>query len=315
MNVKKAKIAAMVAAIAAAVLMLLFLKTVQDGQPKYVAVLEAAQQINKGDAMNSVNFTQANVEETSVAPGAVLASDVESIKNMYAAADIYAGEQITRQRLTSEQPSADDIEDGASLADSIPDGMRTFTMTVSQPTQSASNMIRPGDTVDLLAYYTDAEEKTTTGAQATKEKYVADALTVAAVDQYTESQEKAAQQAAQANNANNAGMGAAGTQGAGTQGTGTDGTAQGGTQSSSSSQTDASQGGQGAQAQTSSGTDSSIEQVTSYATVTLIVTPDQVKQLNYLQNYGATLTLTLRGKDDKANADHGEFKFEGVSGL
>lgn len=307
MNVKKAKIAAIVAAIAAAVLMLLFLKTVQDGQPKYVAVLEAAQQINKGEAMNSVNFTQANIEETSVAPGAVLASDVESIKNMYAAADIYAGEQITRQRLTSEQPSADDIEDSASLADSIPDGMRTFTMTVSQPTQSASNMIRPGDTVDLLAYYTDTTEQSATGAQATKEKYVADALTVAAVDQYTESQEKAAQQAAQANNANNAGMGAAGTQGAGT-----DGTAQGSTQSSSASQAD---GSQGAQAQDYAGTDSSTVQVTSYATVTLIVTPDQVKQLNYLQNYGATLTLTLRGKDDKANADHGEFKFEGVSGL
>lgn len=311
MNVKKAKIVAIVAAIAAAVLMLLFLKTVQDGQPKYVAVLEAAQQINKGDAMNSVNFTQANVEETSVAPGAVLASDVESIKNMYAAADIYAGEQITRQRLTSEQPSADDIEDGASLADSIPDGMRTFTMTVSQPTQSASNMIRPGDTVDLLAYYTDL-----TG-QATKEKYVADALTVAAVDQYTESQEKAAQQAAQANNANSAGMGVAGAQGAGTQGTGADGTAQGGTQSSSS-QADASQGGQSGQSgqtQSTSGTENSTTQATSYATVTLIVTPDQAKQLNYLQNYGATLTLTLRGKDDKANADHGEFKFEGVSGL
>lgn len=308
MNVKKAKIVAIVAAIAAAVLMLLFLKTVQDGQPKYVAVLEAAQQINKGDAMNSVNFTQANVEETSVAPGAVLASDVESIKNMYAAADIYAGEQITRQRLTSEQPSADDIEDGTSLADSIPDGMRTFTMTVSQPTQSASNMIRPGDTIDLLAYYTDL-----TG-QATKEKYVADALTVAAVDQYTESQEKAAQQAAQANNANSAGMGVAGAQGTGTQGTGADGTAQGGTQSSSS-QADASQGGQSGQTQSTSGTENNTTQATSYATVTLIVTPDQAKQLNYLQNYGATLTLTLRGKDDKANADHGEFKFEGVSGL
>ena len=312
MNVKKAKIVAIIAAVAAAVLMLLFLKTVQDGQPKYVAVLEAAQQIKKGDAMNSVNFTQANVEETSVAPGAVLASDVESIKNMYAAADIYAGEQITRQRLTNEQPAADDIEDDASLADSIPDGMRTFTMTVSQPTQSASNMIRPGDTVDLLAYYTDAAEQSATGAQATKEKYVADALTVAAVDQYTESQEKTAQQASQANNA---GMGAAGTQGAGTQGTGADDTAQGGTQSSSASQADASQGGQSAQAQSSYGTDSSTAQVTSYATVTLIVTPDQAKQLNYLQNYGATLTLTLRGKDDKANAGHGEFKFEGVSGL
>lgn len=312
MNVKKAKVIAIIAAVAAAGLMLLFIKTVQDGQLKYVAVLEAAQQVNKGDAMNSVNFTQANIEETSVAPGAVFASDVESIKNMYAAADIYAGEQITRQRLTNEQPSADDIEDSASLADSIPDGMRTFTMTVSQPTQSASNMVRPGDTVDILAYYTDAEEKSTTDAQETKEKYVADALTVAAVDQYTESQEKAAQQAAQANNTD---MGAAETQESDTQGTGTDGTAQSGTQSSSASQTDASQSGQGAQAQDTSGTGSSTAQITSYATVTMIVTPDQAKQLNYLQNYGATLTLTLRGKDDKADADHGEFKFEGVSGL
>ena len=84
MNAKKAKIVAVIAAIAAAGLVAFFIKTVQDNQPKYVAVLEAAQQIQKGDAMNSVSFTQAEIEETSVAPGAVLAADVESIKNMYA---------------------------------------------------------------------------------------------------------------------------------------------------------------------------------------------------------------------------------------
>lgn len=309
MNAKKAKIVAVIAAIAAAGLVAFFIKTVQDNQPKYVAVLEAAQQIQKGDAMNSVSFTQAEIEETSVAPGAVLAADVESIKNMYAASDIYAGEQITRQRLTTEQPSADDTEDGASLADSIPDGMRTFTMTVSQPTQSASNMIRPGDTVDLLAYYTDqTEQNQQNQQQVTKEKYVADALTVAAVDQFTQQQEKAAQ--AQSSGENENGNSAV----TGTQGTNTQtGAAQGSdTQSTSASQTNDSQS---SQTQSTSDTENSATQATSYATVTLIVTPDQAKQLNYLQNYGATLTLTLRGKDDKANADHSEFKFEGVSGL
>ena len=308
MNAKKAKIVAVIAAIAAAGLVAFFIKTVQDNQPKYVAVLEAAQQIQKGNSMNSVSLTQAEIEETSVAPDAVLAADVESIKNMYAASDIYAGEQITRQRLTTEQPSADDTEDGASLADSIPDGMRTFTMTVSQPTQSASNMIRPGDTVDLLAYYTDSSEQAAQGGQATKEKYIADALTVAAVDQFTQQQEKAAQ--AQSSGENGNGYSAAtGTQGTNTQ---TGATQESDAQSSSVSQTN---NGQSGQTQSTSNAENSTTQATSYATVTLIVTPDQAKQLNYLQNYGATLTLTLRGKDDKTNADHSEFKFEGVSGL
>lgn len=285
MGTKKLKILAVVIAITAAVLAALYMKKLQDEQPQYASVIEASVTIPKGTAITTDMLKSADIEVSSVAAGVVTVDAVDSLNGMYAKTDIYAGEQIIQSRLTDTAPTTKELTGNTGL--DVPKGMRTFTMIVSSAAQSADNLIAPGNHVDILRYHVETKDD---GKQEATEKYVADDLTVAAVDQLTEAQQQAeAQTAAQQAQQNAAAQSAA------------DGT----TSSSLSADTSS----------MASSTTETTSTPLSYASVTLYVTPDQAKQLTFMQNNGDTLTMTLRNDEDADNASHESFTIEGVDRL
>ena len=86
----------------------------------------------------------------SVLPNSV--TDLESVVGMVMNSDMYAGEQVLASRLV-QMGAADAASD--TLAYVVEPGMRAVTVAVG-PTSGLSNMIRPGNSVDLVMYYTDS---------------------------------------------------------------------------------------------------------------------------------------------------------------
>ena len=90
----------------------------------------------------------------SVLPNAV--TDLQSVIGMVMNSDMYAGEQVLSSRLVR-LGAADAASD--SLAYVVQSGMRAVTVNVSI-NSGVANMIRPGNHVDVVAYYTIPEETT-----------------------------------------------------------------------------------------------------------------------------------------------------------
>ena len=101
--------------------------------------------------------TEAIITE-SVLPNAV--TDVSEVVGMVMNSDMVAGEQVISNRLVR-LGASDATSD--SLAYVVQPGMRAVTINVST-SSGLANMLRPGNRVDVVAYYSYAEEAPNAGS-------------------------------------------------------------------------------------------------------------------------------------------------------
>lgn len=148
---KKIKLIALFAALIAALGIYQFLKETGKPQetPRTPVVVAAV------DIPENTRITPEMVCLQPVATEALLANhvkDINSVVGMVLSSDVYAGEQIVTNRLvrTGEADKSD------TLAYVVKPGMRAITVSAGQAT-GISNMVKPGNRVDLLLNYSYEE--------------------------------------------------------------------------------------------------------------------------------------------------------------
>ena len=193
METARFKIIAIIAAVVTAVLAFYYLNRVEASKPVQTTVLEAVSDIPAGTFITSDMIQPAEIYESDVIPSAT--NDSENVVGMYATSDMYAGEQISTQKVTDQAASSS----VSSFSYKIPEGMRTVTIAID-PTTSVANMIQVGDHVDILATYTktveekknrpenadedaDSSDTTEVSTGETVTRFIADNIEVAALDQ------------------------------------------------------------------------------------------------------------------------------------
>ena len=108
-----------------------------------VGVIAAARDIMAGEALDESKLKQIEVPRRYAEPGAIAAMN-DAVARV-AAVPIKAGSQLTRA--VARLP-----RDGFGLAGLIPAGRRAFSIALPS-SRSAAGLIRPGDSVDLLATF------------------------------------------------------------------------------------------------------------------------------------------------------------------
>lgn len=180
METAKVKIIAVIAAVVTAALAFYYLRQVNESKPVETTVLQAATNIPSGAKITEDMLTKATVYEPDVIPAAATSTD--QLIGMYADTNIYAGEQISTQKVTDQSASSN----VTSFSYKIPKGMRTVTISID-PTTSVAGMLQVGDHVDIIATYTkqgtakDANGNPTDGGTVTR--FIADNIEIAALDQ------------------------------------------------------------------------------------------------------------------------------------
>ena len=175
---KKLKLIALFAALIAALAIYQYLKELAKPveTPRTGVVVAAV------DIPENTLITPEMVQLRPVATEALLEGclqETESVVGMVLSSDVYAGEQLTSNRLVRVGEAE---AKNTTLAYVVADGMRAITLSVNQITGLAG-MIRPGNRVDLVMNYTkeqpgpDGQPEKTPAAQLLLEK-----LEVLAVD-------------------------------------------------------------------------------------------------------------------------------------
>lgn len=145
---KKVKLMAIIAAVIAGVGVFFFLQEIS--KPKVAPHTEVV--VALVDIPENTKITEDMVELKSVPDESLLENhmlDIESVVDFVSSGDIFAGEQITKNRLVR---TGEVDENNNSLAYVIEDGMRAITIGVNKVT-GIENMIRPGNRVDLIGSY------------------------------------------------------------------------------------------------------------------------------------------------------------------
>ena len=172
---KKVKIIALVSAVATALLLFLFLSSLN--QPVEIAktsVLTAAADIPANTLITAEMVKVSELPPEAVVSGAI--TDVKTIQGKISQEEIYSGEQILNANLISAGESG-----SKTLAYAIKPGMRAITVPVDV-TSGLANLITPGNHIDLIGEI--LTEKTVGGASQ-KKSYtlmILENITVLAVD-------------------------------------------------------------------------------------------------------------------------------------
>lgn len=162
---KKIKLIALFAALIAALGIYQFLKEAGKPQetPRTQVVVAAV------DIPENTLITAEMVRLQPVATEALLANhvkDINSVVGMVLSSDVYAGEQIVTNRLVR----TGEVDKNDTLAYVVEPGMRAITVSAGQAS-GISNMVKPGNHVDLVLNYSYEEEvESTDGVEAEKEK-------------------------------------------------------------------------------------------------------------------------------------------------
>lgn len=108
-------------------------------------VLVARSAIDQRSQIRAADVEVLQLPAEAVHPQAL--TDVADIENMFAATDLFPGEQILRTDISERQG-------GGVLAQLIPEGYRALSLAVSDA-MAAGGLVEPGDRVDLIATYED----------------------------------------------------------------------------------------------------------------------------------------------------------------
>ncbi len=169
---KKVKLAALISALITAALLYIFLSSLgHNGESEHLAVVTASV-----DIPSDTLITEDMVTMTKLPADAVLGDSVTDIKLVYgklAKIDIFAGEQIIKNKLVS----AGDTKNGE-LAYTIEPGMRAITIAVDSTTGLAG-MLKPNYRVDIISDF-DRENKD--GGSVSYTTMIAEDITILSVD-------------------------------------------------------------------------------------------------------------------------------------
>lgn len=179
---KKVKLIALCAALVAGLAIFQFLKEL--GKPQEIPhtnVVVAAVDIAENTVITADMLTMSPVVTEAVLPTCIL--DPSLAVGMVMKSDVYAGEQIVSNRLIK----VGEFEDSStSLAYVVEPGMRAISISVNSLT-SVSNMIRPGNRVDVILNYEYLRQKAGAAIglmeKVTETKYLLEDVLVLAVGQ------------------------------------------------------------------------------------------------------------------------------------
>ena len=154
---KKVKLIALLAAAVAALCIYAFLREI--GKPQETPrteVVVAAVDIPENTKITEEMLLLQPVADEALLPGHML--DPESVIGNVLSGDVFAGEQIIRERLVQ---VGTEVDESKTLAYKVDDGMRAITIPVTNVT-GLSNMIKPGNCVDIIMSYYQTVEETET---------------------------------------------------------------------------------------------------------------------------------------------------------
>jgi len=173
---KKVKILALVSAVVLAILLYIFLSALRNSsETETVTVLTAA-----ADIPANIPITANMLQQTELPKEAVLSNAISvssEVVGTVSRTEIYQGEQILSSKLVAVGEG-----DNETLAYTIEPGMRAITIAVDA-TSGLSNMIAPGNHVDIIGDF--LTEKTDTNSKTQKQSYtvmVLENIEVLAVD-------------------------------------------------------------------------------------------------------------------------------------
>lgn len=154
---RKLKVVAILAAVVAGVALYSFLNLLsKPAEVPKTTVVVAAQDIAANTTVTEAMLTYSKLPTEAVLPNAE--ADLQQVVGKVLKSDVLAGEQIVSQRLVQVGESTP----SGTLAYLIDPGMRAITISVDL-TSGVSDMIKPGNHVDLIAQYvltkTDATGK------------------------------------------------------------------------------------------------------------------------------------------------------------
>lgn len=150
---KKVKLIALIAALIAGVGIYFFLKEVSKPQEiPHTPVVVAAVDIPENTKITAEMVELRPVVDEALANDHLL--DVDSVIGLVTSSEIYAGEQVVSDRLVR-MGELDDASDTLSYI--VESGMRAMTISVNATT-GMENLIKPGNRVDLIVYYTYEDE-------------------------------------------------------------------------------------------------------------------------------------------------------------
>ena len=163
---KKVKLIAVIAALIAGIGMYFFLKEIS--KPKVAPHTDAV--VALVDIPENTLITEDMVEVRPIIDEALQPNhlyELESVVGFVSSDDIYAGEQIVKNRLVR---MGEVKEDNNSLAYIIEDGMRAVTVAVNT-SSGMENLIKPGNKVDVMVNYVYTDDtKDTQDDTAAKEE-------------------------------------------------------------------------------------------------------------------------------------------------
>lgn len=175
---KKVKLLAIVSAVATALLLFLFLSSLnQPTETATTGVLVAA-----SDIPANTSITDAMIKETALPPQALVSgaiTDKSQVVGKIANTVIYAGEQLLDAKLVSTGESSN-----KTLAYAIEPGMRAITIAVSE-TSGVAYMITPGNNVDIIGEFVSTTTSDANDGSSGKVSYTTmllENVTVLAVD-------------------------------------------------------------------------------------------------------------------------------------
>lgn len=151
---KKLKLAAMLAAVIVGIGLYQFLQEIKKPQEApHTTVVVAAVDIPENTQITKEMVTLKSISNDSLLDQYML--DMDSVVGMVMTSDVYAGEQIIRNRLVGvgEEDSATKM-----LAYAINPDMRAISIFVDQDT-GLVNFLKPGNRVDVLANYSREETR------------------------------------------------------------------------------------------------------------------------------------------------------------
>ena len=151
---KKLKLAALFAAVIVGLGLYQFLQEIQEPQEApHTTVVVAAVDIPENTRITEEMVTLKSISNDSLLDHHML--DTNSVIGMVMTGDVYAGEQIIRDRLVL-VGEAD--SERTTLAYTVNPGMRAITIFVDQDT-GLVNFLKPGNRVDVLANYSHEETR------------------------------------------------------------------------------------------------------------------------------------------------------------
>ena len=175
---KKVKVLALVSAAVTALLLFLFLSSLN--RPAENATTSVV--IATSDIPANIPITDAMIETKAIPSGAVVSgafTDKSEVVGKIASAEIFAGEQLLNAKLLSTGKS-----DSKTLAYAIEPGMRAITIAVDE-TSGVAFMITPGNNVDIIGEFVKTTSSAADGSGSDKISYttmVLENVTVLAVD-------------------------------------------------------------------------------------------------------------------------------------